>query len=153
MRYSLDAFDKHGLLKPSPMLWLVLAFSAKAWIVFVMAGSSREQGSQLLTLFYPIKETLYVGFVLGLPSILLTWLSGLRHRNNHLINTIWRHGKLLLLVAYISDCLLQTYHLITTQGVFSWSNGVMMVLTIWLTMYLLRSTRVKNTFADKPVER
>ncbi|OZS44827.1 DUF2919 domain-containing protein [Photobacterium sanguinicancri] len=153
MRYSFSAYDEHGLLKPSPMLWLTLAFSAKAWIIFVMAGASRQQGSQLLTLFYPLKESLYVGLLLGLPSLLLAWLSGQRHKHNKISNYIWRHGKQLLLVAYLSDCLLQTYHLFMTQGVFSWPNGVMILITAWLTMYLLRSSRVKNTFADRPVER
>jgi len=151
--YPIDAYDKHGLLKPSMMLWLALAFSAKAWIVFVMAGASREQGSQILTIFYPLRESLYIGMVIGLPALLLMWLSGQRYKNHNVMNFLWQHGKKLLLAAYITDCLLQLYHLSLTHGAFSWTRATTMLLTLWFSLYLLRSTRVRNTFADKPIER
>lgn len=153
MLYPIDAYDKHGTLKPSKMLWLALTFSAKAWFVFVMAGASREQGAQILTIFYPYRDSLYIGMAMGLPAILLMWLSGQRYKNKKIMNILWQHGKKLLLAAYLTDCLLQLYHLSLTQGAFSWTRAIIMLLTLWFSVYLIRSTRVQNTFADKPVER
>lgn len=153
MLYPIEAYDKHGLLKPSAMLWLVLAFSAKAWVIFMMAGASRENGAQILEILYPLRENLYLGMMTGLPALLLMWLSGQRYKNNKLINSVWLHGKLILLAAYMTDCALQVYQLSLTHGAFSWTRAVTLLLTLWLGLYLLRSTRVRNTFADKPLER
>lgn len=46
-------FDPHGRLRLPLMLWCVLLLQARTWVLFVMAGASREQGSTLLSLFYP----------------------------------------------------------------------------------------------------
>ena len=153
MLYPIDAYDKHGLLKPSAMLWLAQAFSAKAWVIFILAGASREQGAQILEVIYPLRANLYLAMVTGFPALLLMWLSGQRHKNNKLINTLWQHGKLILLAAYMTDCASQLYQLSLSHGAFSWTRAVTLLLTLWLGLYLLRSTRVRNTFADKPLER
>jgi len=151
--YPIDAYDKYGLLKPSAMLWLTLAFSAKAWVVFMMAGASREQGARILELLYPLRENLYFAMAIGLPALLLMWLTGQRYKNKKLINRLWQHGKTILLAAYMTDCALQVYQLSLIDGAFSWTQAVNLLLTLWLSAYLARSTRVRNTFADKPLER
>ncbi|WP_299016023.1 DUF2919 domain-containing protein [uncultured Photobacterium sp.] len=151
--YPIDAYDKHGLLKPSAMLWLTLVFSAKAWIIFFMAGASREQGAQILEILYPVRDNLYFAMVTGLPALFLMWLTGQRHKNKKLINSLWRRGKTILLVAYMTDCALQVYQLSLLDGAFSWTRSITLLLTLWLSVYLIRSTRVRNTFADQPLER
>ncbi|GAB3534639.1 DUF2919 domain-containing protein [Photobacterium alginatilyticum] len=153
MLYPIDAYDKHGLLKPSAMLWLTLAFSAKAWVVFIMAGASREQGAQILEVLYPLRENLYFAMATGLPALLLMWLTGQRYKNKKLINRLWQYGKTILLAAYMTDCALQVYQLSLSDGAFSWTQAVNLLLTLWLGAYIARSTRVRNTFADKPLER
>ncbi|MGF1726674.1 DUF2919 domain-containing protein [Photobacterium nomapromontoriensis] len=150
MLYPIEAYDKHGLLKPSAMLWLCMLFSAKAWIVFIMAGASRQHGAEVLEILYPLRESLYLAMVIGLPAVILMWLAGHRHKNNKLTNSVWRHGKFILLLTYTIDCVLQMYQLILTHGAFSWTRAVSLLLTIWLGCYLYRSSRVRNTFADKP---
>ncbi|WP_245907146.1 DUF2919 domain-containing protein [Photobacterium sanctipauli] len=149
----IEAYDKHGLLKPSKMLWLCFFFSAKAWVIFAMAGASRQQGAQVLEILYPLPENLYLGMGIGLPAMVLMWLTGQRHKNNKLINYVWHHGRKILLVAYTTDCALQVYQLILSHGEFSWARAISLLLTTWLGIYLFRSSRVKNTFADKPLER
>ncbi|ELR65158.1 membrane protein [Photobacterium marinum] len=153
MLYPIDAYDKHGLLKPSAMLWLTLIFNAKAWIIFVMAGASREQGAQVLEILYPVRNNLYFAMVMGLPALFLMWVTGQRHKNKKLINALWRRGKSILLAAYMTDCALQVYQLTLLNGAFSWSRAITLLITVWLGLYLIRSTRVRNTFADQPLER
>lgn len=150
MLYPIEAYDKHGLLKPSGMLWLALAYSAKAWLVFLMAGASRTQGAQILEVIYPHREHLYLAMGMGLPAMLLMWLSGQRHKKNQWITAIWQQGKWILLLAYLADGLAQLYQLVLSQGAFRWPLAVNLLLTLWISAYLLRSTRVRNTFADQP---
>ncbi|MEJ2764198.1 DUF2919 domain-containing protein [Photobacterium sp. MCCC 1A19761] len=150
MLYPIEAYDKHGLLKPSGMLWLALAYSAKAWLIFLMAGASRAQGAQILEVIYPLRDHLYVGMGMGLPALLLMWLSGQRHKQNQWITAIWQQGKVILLFAYLADGLSQGYQLALSQGAFRWPQAVNLLLTLWLSAYLMRSTRVRNTFADQP---
>ncbi|MDV5171170.1 DUF2919 domain-containing protein [Photobacterium rosenbergii] len=153
MIYPIDAYDKHGLLKPSAMLWLCWLFSAKGWVIFVMAGASRQQGAQVLEILYPLRENLYLAMLIGLPALIYMWMAGYRHKNKKLINFVWLHGKGILMLSYATDCVLQMYQLMLTHGAFSWTRAVSLLLTFWLGGYLLRSSRVRNTFVDKPVER
>lgn len=148
MLYPIDAYDQHGQLKINKMLWFVLLFNAKAWLVFVMAGVSRTQGGELLELIYPIRETLYLGMAIGSPAILFMWLSGQRNKNNKLINFLWRQGKSTLLAAYSIDILMQIHHLVISHGAFNWIGAITLLLTTWLGLYLLRSSRVRDLFAD-----
>lgn len=145
--YPINAYDDHGQLKLNKMLWLVLIFNAKALVIFVMAGVSRTQGGQLLELIYPLRDTLYIGMVLGTPALLLMWLSGQRNNNNKVIHYLWQHGKKLLIAAYSIDFALQIYHLVLSQGAFSWVRASTLLLTVWLGLYLVRSSRVKDVFA------
>ena len=46
-------YDAHGRLRLPLLFWLVLLLQARTWVLFVIAGASREQGTALLNLFYP----------------------------------------------------------------------------------------------------
>lgn len=47
-------------------------------MLFVIAGSSREQGDTLLNLFYPDHDTFWLGLLPGVPAVLAFLLSGRR---------------------------------------------------------------------------
>ena len=145
--YPINAYDDHGQLKLNKMLWLVLIFNAKALVIFIMAGVSRTQGGELLELIYPLRETLYIGMVLGSPALLLMWLSGQRNNNNKVTHYLWQQGKKILIAAYSIDFALQIYHLVLSQGAFSWVGALTLLLTAWLGLYLVLSSRVKDVFA------
>ena len=49
-------------------------------MLFVMAGASRQQGSDLLALFYPDSDTFWLGLGLGVPAALGLLLTGYRQR-------------------------------------------------------------------------
>jgi hypothetical protein len=46
--------------------------------LFVIAGSSREQGNTLLNLFYPDHDAFWLGLLPGVPAVLAFLLSGRR---------------------------------------------------------------------------
>ncbi|SEQ82698.1 Protein of unknown function [Rosenbergiella nectarea] len=73
--------EGEGIAAPLPfLLWAILLYQARAWILLVMAGASRQQGDTLLRLFVPETSTFYVGLVMGLPALICMMLSGYRQR-------------------------------------------------------------------------
>ncbi len=144
MRYLIEDYDKHGYLKAPIWLWLGWIFLAKAWVVFIVAGVSRESGSKLLELIYPVKETLYLGLTIGVPSILLMWLIGFRHPDRRWLNQFisWSRGLTLILIS--GHLGLVIYQIKLDGGVFSWSHSITAVLLIWYFLFVWKSRRLKE---------
>lgn len=151
MQYSLEAYDKHGFLKPPIWLWLGWFFLARAWVVFVMAGASRNQGSDLLTMFYPDHDRFYLGLLLGLPIILLMWLFGIRKKNNQIAEHVWRYGRLFTILVVLIDLVMVVEQIIVSRGQFHWVNAIVLLLLSWLLLFLYKSRRVKDCFITESV--
>lgn len=149
---SPDDYDKHGNAKPNLMFWLTCFFLARSWLVFVVAGVSREQGKDLLALFYPSHEVLYVGLALGFPAVALMLMAGNLHRYPPLFGRIWQVGKILLLTALSGDLVLQVKHLMVEHWAFHWRGALMLLIAVWLVFYLLRSRRMQFLF-KAPISR
>ena len=64
-------YDAHGRLRLPLLFWLVLLLQARTWVLFVIAGASREQGTALLNLFYPDHDNFWLGLIPGIPAVLL----------------------------------------------------------------------------------
>ncbi len=71
-------YDAHGRLRLPLLFWLVLLLQARTWVLFVIAGASREQGTALLNLFYPDHDNFWLGLIPGIPAVLAFLLSGRR---------------------------------------------------------------------------
>ena len=69
-------YDAHGRLRLPLLFWLVLLLQARTWVLFVIAGASREQGTALLNLFYPDHDNFWLGLIPGIPAVLAFLLSG-----------------------------------------------------------------------------
>lgn len=69
-----------GRLRLPLLFWLVLLLQARTWVLFVIAGASREQGTALLNLFYPDHDNFWLGLIPGIPAVLafLLAVGGLR---------------------------------------------------------------------------
>jgi hypothetical protein len=71
-------YDAHGRLRLPVLFWCLLLLQARTWVLFVIAGSSREQGNTLLNLFYPDHDAFWLGLLPGVPAVLAFLLSGRR---------------------------------------------------------------------------
>lgn len=60
-------YDGHGRLRLPFLFWCVLLLQARTQVLFVIAGSSREQGNTLLNLFYPDHDAFWLGLLPGVP--------------------------------------------------------------------------------------
>lgn len=145
MRYSVEQHDKNGFLKAPIWLWLGWLFLAKAWIVFVVAGASRESGAKILGIVYPDQTTLYIGLAMGVPSIIFMWFVGLRNVERHWINRIVSWGRVITLMTVSAQFALTFYHVHLEHGAFSWANGLTLMLLLWLAIYLVKSRSVRDS--------
>ena len=80
-------FDAHGRLRLPLLFWCVLLLQARTWVLFLMAGASRQQGDAILNLFYPDHERFWLGLLPGVPAVLAFLLSGYRQR---LLLLLWQ---------------------------------------------------------------
>ena len=62
-------FDAHGRLRLPLLFWCVLLLQARTWVLFLMAGASRQQGDAILNLFYPDHERFWLGLLPGVPPV------------------------------------------------------------------------------------
>ncbi len=59
--YLPSDYDSRGWLKLPLLFWAVLLLQARTWVLFVLAGASRGQGEALLGLFYPDRQSFWLG--------------------------------------------------------------------------------------------
>ncbi|MBF4335513.1 DUF2919 domain-containing protein [Vibrio anguillarum] len=147
MRYALERYDQNGFLKAPKLIWLGWLFLAKAWVVFVVAGASRDNGTTILTIVYPDHSMLYLGLIIGLPSIILMWLISLRAPERSWLNRIVSMGKPLTLLMVILQFMQTLYHIYLEHGVFNWANASTLLVLLWFGLYLLKSKSVRDCFS------
>jgi hypothetical protein len=99
--YSPDDYDARGQLRLPLGFWAILLLQARTWVLFVMAGASRQQGTSLLALFYPDTHAFWLGLGLGVPAALGLLLTGYRQRAPKLWQA-WRWVLMLTLVAMLA---------------------------------------------------
>lgn len=89
LNYSPDDYDARGQLRLPLSFWAILLLQARTWVLFVMAGASRQQGTTLLELFYPDTHAFWLGMALGCPAAVGLLLTGYRQKLPRLWQ-IWR---------------------------------------------------------------
>jgi hypothetical protein len=146
VRYAFDQYDAHGFLKAPILVWLGWMFLARSWVVFAMAGVSRESGSKLLSIVYPDSSTLYLGLLMGIPSLLFMWLMGLRQPDRRRVNKIMCYGREMTLVLCGIQLTQTMYHVYLERGVFNWANALTITLLTWFIIYLVNGRWVKDCF-------
>lgn len=103
LKFSPDDYDAKGQLKLPPLFWAILLLQARTWVLFVMAGASRQQGTSLLELFYPDTQAFWIGLGLGIPAALGFLLTGYRQR----LPRLWQAWRWVLMLTLVAMLLLQ----------------------------------------------
>ncbi|WP_375753139.1 DUF2919 domain-containing protein [Vibrio sp. HN007] len=146
MRYPIEQYDKNGFLNAPVWLKLGWLFLAKAWVVFIMAGASREKGVEILEWIYPVPATLNIGLAVGAPAIVLFWLLGLRHQDRKWVVGIFSYGRIITLLTILAQLGLVVYQIYLEKGAFSWPNALTLVGLLWLLLFVQKSKRVRDCF-------
>jgi len=101
--YLPDDYDAKGQLRLPFLFWLILLLQARTWLMLVMAGASRQQGNDLLALFYPDRQAFWSGLALGLPALAGLLLTGYRAR----LPRLWQHWRSVLALSLLVNLLWQ----------------------------------------------
>ncbi|HGY5296703.1 TPA: DUF2919 domain-containing protein [Aeromonas salmonicida] len=136
--YPEHRYDDHGQLRPPLWFWpIALLLTRSVWL-FLMAGVTRESGSEILTLFYPDKISLYISLLTDVPAMLAlrAWLR--------------RHSRGLLLCSTVSGLVMQLHSLNLQKWSFSWPTALVLIGSLWALWYLLRSRQIREYAADQP---
>ncbi|WP_171360072.1 DUF2919 domain-containing protein [Vibrio pectenicida] len=144
VRYSLEQYDKHGFLKAPLWLWLGWLFLAKAWVIFTLAGASRENGGQILDIIYPDHNLFYLDLLMGVPSLVLMWAIGLRSPDRTWINRVVGMARSTTLLVITGQFIQTIYHVYLEHGIFQWSNAVALVILLWFMLYTYKSRHVRD---------
>ena len=135
-------FDTHGRLRLPFLFWCVLLLQARTWVLFLMAGASRQQGDALLNLFYPDHDAFWLGLLPGVPAVLAFLLSGRRFA----FPVIWRWLRGLLILAQLVLLCWQPVMWLTGDPL----NGVglaLLVADIVALIWLLTNQRLRACFS------
>lgn len=123
------------------LFWCVLLLQARTWVLFVLAGASRDQGNTLLNLFYPDHDNFWLGLLPGVPAVLAFLLSGRRH----LWPRLWSALRGLLIAAQLVLLGWQPY--LWLQGEPLSGIGIALVVAdIVALLWLLTNPRLRACF-------
>jgi len=87
LKLPLSFYDESGRILPPRWLYSVFILLCMDWLAFVFSLASRTQTNELLTFFYPQKESLGLGLAASLPVFIALVLVSQRER-------LWKRGYL-----------------------------------------------------------
>lgn len=151
--YNFNEYDKHMCLKLSVEVWLVILYLLRPLLVLV-ASLRTKQSTGTRELIYADDFSFTLGILATIPVIIL--LIGWAKRKpdaGRFVRAIWRNGVRLLSTAAVLNIIIVIVPVV--MGTISrphMSGWIQIALSILILVYLYTSQRVKDTFADFPVE-
>lgn len=142
LKYLPEEYDAKGQLRLPFLFWLILMLQARTWLLLVMAGASRQQGNDLLALFYPDRQSFWLGLALGIPAAMGMLLTGYRQRWPRL----WQNWRHVLSASLLVSLLWQGSSLL--QGAFP-DSPLPLLLTLFdllALLWLLTQHRLRDCF-------
>lgn len=142
LTYSPDDYDARGQLKLPVGFWIILLLQARTWLLFVMAGASKQQGATLLELFYPDTHAFWIGLGLGIPAALGLLLTGYRQR----LPRLWQAWRLVLCLTLVAIVVLQATMIWLGDDQISPLVILVTIFDLLGLAYLAMSRRLKDCF-------
>lgn len=145
----LKYYDEAGRVKPSLFLYVCIAFVARSLLILMGSVSVREYGEQLLALFYPDKQYLYVSLIIAIPAFLTLPLLGFREK-------IWQASrcwmfdwiKPLLVLSVLADLVLHFMLANMTHWQFSWVIAMTLLMDLFIFYFLLKDQHTRLMLID-----
>jgi len=151
--YGFSAYDGNLTLKVSPTLWLAVIFLLRPYVIMVLSFANRRDPMALLEMFYADRQPMVVASIAALPVILflVAYMKRSKAENVSWAKRLWHRGRELLMVSAVLNVfvvffpyLVDPHHKMTLVGV------TQLLITLFVVLFLARSKRVKDTFADYP---
>jgi len=156
--YSFSAYDQYLALKIDFKLWLVIVYFLRPVLVklasFRSRGEAKEGALKVMEMLYPDDFSLFIALAVTIPTVLVLIAYAKRKPGaSTFIRRIWSNGAILLMVTAVLNMAIVVLPLLTGSihhlGVYGWGQ---IAVAVFIFGYLFASRRVKDTFADFPVE-
>jgi hypothetical protein len=158
--YSFKDYDKYLCLKPPAEFWLVLVFYLRPLVLKISTfqmgrgGSKTDAVSGLFDIAYPDNFSFFLGVMAILPAVLIVIALAKRKPGaTDFVKKIWRNSvKLLMLAAVLNIVVILLPLVLGKINSIHLLGWVQLAVTALIMGYLLKSQRLRDTFADFPVE-
>lgn len=151
--YDFSAYDRYLALKVSPALWLAVLFLFRPYVILALSLANRREPMGLVDLFYADRLPMAVSCLAALPVVLfvLAYLKRSQALDVPWARKIWHRGRGLLAFSAVLNVLValrpflaDMHHRLNYVGL------AQLIIALGVLVYLVRSQRVKDTFADYP---
>jgi len=154
--YPESAYDEYLCIKPPILMWIIIAFLFRPFIILIASITNKADRIGLLNTIYPDRSAAFLGAVASIPAIflLIAWFRK-QPGANILIRRFWHHGKALLISSLSLNLLILLWHEIESVNSIQNIGPITMVqfaFCVFSIYYLLRSQRLTDAFSDFPGE-
>lgn len=150
--YPASAYDPYLCLKPSPILWAILAFLLRPFVIFVASITNKADRTGLLHTVYADAHWALIQAGAALPAALVA-IAYMRRtpEAGQFVRWCWKHGRTLILSSVLLNIITIAWPVVAASklhltGIATTEIG----LCVLAAYYLIRSRRVKDAFADFP---
>ncbi len=157
--YNFSDYDKYLSLKINFELWLIIAYFLRPVILKISTiqmgrGAKSDSVSGLKDLVYPDDFGFFLAFLTMIPVVLVIFAYMKRKPDApDYIRTLWRNcGKLLLLATALNIVVVFVPFLFDMAYRINLLGWGQLVIAAYIMFYLLTTRRVRDTFADFPVD-
>jgi|TARA_B110000238_G_C16103855_1_gene429504 hypothetical protein len=145
----LKYYDDAGRVKPPVALYFCIVFLSRSLIILVGSVSVRENGEQLLALFYPEEQYLYVSLAIAFPAFLALMCLGFKEK-------VWQKNqywifsciKPLLIFSVLADFVLHIMLANIEQWKFSWVIALTLILDSLIFYFLIKDKHTQLMLFD-----
>jgi hypothetical protein len=145
----LKYYDEAGRVKPALALYFCIGFLSRSLLILIGSVSVRENSDQLLALFYPEKQYLYISLAVAFPAFLGLLLLGFREKIWH-ANRCWMFSyvKPLLIFSVLADLGLHLMLANIVHWQFSWLIAFTLLLDSLVFYFLVKDKHTQMMLMD-----
>ena len=145
----LKYYDDAGRVKPAMFLYCCIMILSRSLLILIGSVSVRNNGDQLLTLFYPDKQYLYISLGIAFPAFLTLLILGFREKIWH-ANKCWIFCciKPLLFFSVVADFGLHLMLASKGHWQFSWVIAVTLLLDSLVFYFFLKDKHTQLMLMD-----
>ena len=150
--YTLNDFDKYTCLAPGVVLWLVIGFLMRPYLVMAMSFSQRGNRMGTIDLVYPDRIWFAIDALAALPAVVVIGAYIFRKPQAQAVfRKIWRSGRAWLLASSSANALVAVAGLVMTiSSRTTLLSPILLCISGWCLWYLIASRRVRDVFGDFP---
>jgi len=145
----LKYYDDAGRVKPAVALYFCIVFLSRSLLILIGSISVRENGEQLLALFYPEKQYLYISLCIAFPAFLGLLLLGFREKIWQ-ANRCWIFSciKPLLILSVLADLGLHIMLASIEYWQFSWVIAITLLIDSLIMYFLIKDKHTQLMLTD-----